>query len=465
MIDVLVRNGTVVTPDASFPADIAVTGERIAAVGQPGSFSGARQELDARGKLVLPGLIDAHVHLSHPFKGQPSDDDFYTGTVAAAHGGTTSIVEFAIQWDKSQLLPEIIATRRRLAEGEVVVDFGFHGTPTKPGDETVASVAEAIKLGVTSFKVYMVYRNQGRMADDALLLALIQEATARDGLMMVHAENCPISEANEAAYVAQGKKAAAYFPLAKGNLVEAEAVHRALYLNRLACGRLFIAHLSTREGLESLREARGKGELSFAETCPQYLALTDEVYARPDGINFLCSPPIRSRADVDAMWKGVAEGVVSMVNSDHCGFGLKMKALGKGDFSQTPNGMPGVETRLPVMYTEGVLKNRITVNRMAEVLSTAQAKLFGLYPRKGALLPGSDADITVLDPDREGVITAAALHGAADWTPFEGMRARGFAAATILRGKIIVEDGRLLAAKGSGRYLHRQPWADMVPRV
>jgi dihydropyrimidinase len=398
--------------------------------------------------------------MAHPFRGKPSDDDFHTGTVAAAHGGTTTVIEFAIQWDKTQRLPEVIAARRALAERDVVVDFSFHGTPTKPGAETLESVAESVKLGVTSFKVYMVYRNQGRMADDALLLGLIQQMKAHEGLMMVHAENCAICEANEEACVAQGKTAASYFPLAKGNLVEAEAVNRALYLNRLVQGRLFLAHLSTREGLESLRAARGNGELAFAETCPQYLALTDAVYRRPDGINFLCSPPVRSPADVEAMWRGVAEGVISVVNSDHCGFGLGMKAMGKGDFSQTPNGMPGVETRLPVLYTEGVLKHRISVNRMVEVLSTAQAKLFGLYPRKGALLPGSDADITILDPDREATITASMLHGATDWTPFEGLRARGFASTTILRGTPVVRDGKLLVGRGHGQFLARNTWAE-----
>jgi dihydropyrimidinase len=460
MIDLLIRNGLVVTPEGVSRAEIAIAGEKIVAMAAWGTFREARTVYDAAGKYVLPGLIDSHVHMAHPFRGQPSDDDFYTGTVAAAHGGTTTVIEFAIQWDKSRSVPEVIAARRAQAERDVVVDFSFHGTPTKPGQETIASVTECVKMGVPSFKVYMVYRNQGRMADDALLLALIEEMKAQNGLMMVHAENCAICDANEEAYIAHGKTAARYFPLAKGNLVEAEAVNRALYLNRLVRGRLFIAHLSTREGLESLRAARGNGELAFAETCPQYLALTDEVYNRPDGINFLCSPPVRSSPDVEAMWKGVAEGVISVVNSDHCGFGLKMKALGKGDFTQTPNGMPGVETRLPVVYTEGVLKNRISLTRMVEVLSTAQAKLFGLYPRKGALLPGSDADITIMDPHQERIITAESLHGATDWTPFEGMRARGFASTTILRGMTIVQEGNLLVGKGHGKFLARSPWAE-----
>lgn len=465
IFDLLVRNGLVVTPDATLRADIAITGERIAAIGNPGTLSSARAEFDAAGKYVLPGLIDAHVHMAHPFKGQLSDDDFYTTTVAAAHGGTTTVLEFAIQWDKTQSLPEIITRRREQAARDVVVDFGFHGTPTKPGEETIGYVANAMKLGVTSFKVYMVYRNQGRMADDALLLGLLHEVKARNGLMMVHAENAAISEANEEACVAKGQTGPSHFPLAKGNLVEAEAVNRALYLNRVAGSRLYLAHLSTREGLELLRAARGNGEVAFAETCPQYLTLTSKVYSGPDGQNFLCSPPLRSSSDIEALWGGLAQGVISVISSDHCGFGLKMKALGGGDFSKTPNGMPGVETRLPVAYTEGVWKQRISVNRMVEVLSTGPAKLFGLYPRKGALLPGSDADLTVLDADREAVITAKALHGAADWTPFEGMKARGFAAATILRGRIIMQDGHLLAEKGTGRYLHRDPWSRAIQGI
>jgi len=456
MVDLLIRNGTLVTSEGILRADIAISGEKIDGVGTPGSFTGAAKEYDARDKYVMPGLIDPHVHAAHPFRNQVSDDDCYTTMVSAAHGGTTCIIDFAIQWDKNKSIIETIDLRRKQLESDAVVDFGLHATPTKSSRETIEAVSGAILQGVPSFKVYMIYRTQGRMVDDAVLHGLLEEMRGKNALLMVHAENAPIAEFNQELALAQGRNRASEFPLVKPNIVEAEAVNRAVYLNKVAGSGLYIAHLSTKEGLEIIRNAQVQGQRVLAETCPHYLTLTGETYKRSDGERFICSPPLRSQDDLDALWRGIADGTISVVSSDHCGFGTEQKGLGKGDFSETPNGLPGIETRLPVIYTEGVLKKRITLIQMVEVLSTNAARIFGLYPRKGSIRPGSDADITIFDPNDTRVLTADKLHGAVDWTPYDGMRTQGFACATILRGKFIVSEGRLRVERGFGKFVGRE---------
>jgi dihydropyrimidinase len=455
MIDLLIRNGVIVSSEATYKADIAIVGETIAAIGECGSFAGASSEYDAEGKYILPGLVDPHVHMAHPFKDQLSEDDFYTTSVSAAHGGTTTIIDFAIQWDKERTIKEIIQKRIADAKDEVVVDFGLHATPTKSCEETIESVKDAKKLGVPSYKVYMIYRSQGRMVDDGVLYGLLQEMAKRKGLLMVHAENAPIAEFNQELLLSKGCIHPRYFPKVKPNVVEAEAINRVVFLNKMANSRLYIAHLSTKEGLELIRSAQYRGEFVRAETCPHYLILTEEYYGRRDGDRFICSPPLRSQADVNELWKGIQDGTISIISSDHCGFSLAQKALGKGNFSQVPNGLPGIETRLPVIYTEGVLKQKISLNRMVDVLSTNAAKIFGLYPQKGAIQPGSDADLAIVDLEKQTTLTAGELHGAVDWTPYERMKIQGMAVATILRGKFIVKDGKIQVSKGYGRYLSR----------
>ena len=456
MIDLVIHNGTVITPGETRLVDIAIVGEQVAALGEFGSFSNAVREYDAAGKYILPGLIDPHVHMAHPFKGQPSVDDFYTTSVSAAHGGTTTIIDFAIQWDKNRTIPELIQQRINDAKQEVVVDFGLHATPTKSSAETIESVSEAIQLGVPTLKVYMIYRHQGRMVDDGVLFALLQEMSKSKGILMVHAENAPMAEYNQEMLLSNGCSGAQYFPKAKPNIVEAEAINRAIFLNRNADSRLFIAHLSTKEGLELIRGAQSRGENVLAETCTHYLTLSEEVYAGKDGARFICSPPLRSQADINELWEGIRDGSISIISSDHCGFSLEQKALGDGNFNQTPNGLPGIEIRLPMIHTEGVLKKKISLTRMVEVLSTNAAKTFGLYPQKGAIQPGSDADLVIMDPKKEDTISSKGLHGAVDWTPYEGMKVVGSVEATVLRGRFIVERGELKIHKGYGKFLFRK---------
>jgi len=276
-----------------------------------------------------------------------------------------------------------------------------------------------------------------------------------NGRLMVHAENAYIAEYNQQLFVENGQVTANYFPLYKPNIVEAEAVNRALYFNHVTKSRLYIAHLTTSDALELLRRAQASGDDALGETCTHYLTLTDREYSKKDGHNFICSPPLRSQDDVDALWRGLADGTLSIVSSDHCGFGLRQKNLGAGNFVNTPNGLPGIELRLPVLFTEGVLKNRITLKRMVELLSTNPAKIFGLYPEKGAILPGSDADITIIDGKQSKKVAAKELHGNVDWSPFEGMELKGFAVSTILRGKVIVEKESLTVNKGYGKFIRR----------
>jgi len=456
VVTLIVRNGFVVTPEGVIPADVAIEKDKVVAISAWGAFGDSQQTVDAAGRFVLPGLVDPHVHMSHPFRGELSKDDFYSGTVSAAFGGTTTIIDFAIQWDKSASLSECLAQRRQQADGEVVIDYALHPVPTRSSQETIDEAAALASAGIGSLKIYMIYREQGRMLDDAMLFGLLSELGERGGLVMVHAENSPLAEFNQHSFLSSGHNRPSDFPLVKPNIVEAEAVHRALYLSRHAGGYLYLVHLSTAESVELVAARKAAGDDVVAETCPQYLTLSSEVYDRADGGRFICSPPIRSHQDSEALWDGLSKGTISVIASDHCGFDAEQKDRGQGDYSQTPHGLPGIELRLPLVYTHGVLKDRISVCRMVELLSTNPAKVFGLYPRKGALLPGSDADLVILNVDEDRAISGAAMHGAVKWSPYEGMHLRGFASTTIARGKLIVQDGEFLGVRGDGHYLEER---------
>lgn len=459
MYELLIHNGTVVLPDRIARVDIAIQNGKIAAIGEYETLGDAASEYNAEGKYVLPGLIDPHVHMKHPFKEHFAPDDFFHASVSAAFGGTTTLIDFAIQWDKAVSIEDTVRCRRQAIEEGVVVDFALHATPTRSDQQTIDSVPGCLDLGVPSYKVYMVYRDQGRIVEDPIILGLLEAMRKRSALLMVHAENSSIAEYNRDKFVAEGRTAASYFPQVKPNFVEAEAISRAVFFNRVAESRLYIAHLSTLEGLEMVRSAQQSGEMVFCETCPHYLVLDADAYSRSDGQNFLCSPPLRSIQDRDALWQGIADGSISVISSDHCGFSLAQKALGQGDFSKTPNGLPGIETRLALVYSQGVLQERISIQQMVKVLSANPAKIFGMYPQKGAIQLGSDADLCIFDGTWEQTICASKLHGAVDWSPFEGMKVHGVVTDTILRGTFIVQDGQLRVQPGFGKFMHRQPAA------
>lgn len=455
MFDLVIRNGIITTHESTFSADIAITGEKIVEISSPGCDYSAKRVYDAEGKFILPGLIDPHVHMAHPFQGELSADGFESTSTSAAFGGVTTILDFAIQWDKSKLLTEVIEERIKAITGKCNVDFGLHAVPTKSTEESIIAVNSAKKYGVNTFKVYMVYRQQGRMVDDAILSGLLDEIRKVGGRLLVHAENVSMAEFNQEKFISKGLTSSDYFPLYKPNIVEAEAVNRVLFLNRMAKSKLYIVHLSTKEGLESLKYAQDFGDNAIAETCTQYLTLNKEVYTRPDGHHFICSPPLRSNEDIEALWGGIAKGYISIVSSDHCGFDIRQKNLGNGDFTKTPNGIPGIEARLPVLYTEGVLKNRIDLNQLVALTSTNPAKVFNLFPQKGSIMPGSDADLVILDTENEIVLDPSKLHDATDWSPYSGMKLKGFSKATILRGQFLIDNGVYVGGKGYGKYLNR----------
>lgn len=463
MWSLLIKNGLVVTHQTTMAADIAVQGEKIAAIGSWGSLGEARTVLDARGMLVLPGLIDPHVHIKHPCKGGMTPGDFYDASKTAASGGNTTLIDFAIQWDKEKTLAETVSWRRGDADPDVAIDYAVHACPTRSTMETVEAFAGLIQSGIPSLKLYMTYSTQGRMADDGVLLRALEEAGKHGGIVGVHAENDAMCIFNEAECKARGWTHPRYFPLCKGNIVEAEAVNRAVYLNRHVGGNLYIFHLSTAESLQIVAEAQGRGEHVVAETCTHYLTLDESALQGDDGCQFICSPPLRSKRDVEALWKGIANGTITIVSSDHCGYTKAQKALGNGNFMQTPNGLPSMELRLSLMYTEGVLKKRISLEQMVGLLTTNAAKTFGMFPQKGCLAPGSDADIVLVDTREEKTVEAGTVFSNADYTPFAGKKLRGFVRVAVSRGEVILENGVFSAARGRGRFVQRSLNNDAAP--
>lgn len=456
MYDLLIRRGKLVTAERSFQADIAIQGGKIADIAQDIDPTLAKEVIDAGGQMVLPGLIDPHVHIKQRFGDGFAADDFYTATVSAAFGGITTVLDFAIQWDKAYDLQQTVQMRLAQFARDSVVDYGVHACPTISSQATIDAMPNVVASNVPSFKVYMTYSRQNRMADDGVIYNMLRQSVPLGAWVGVHAENDALTRFNEEACIQRGETSPHYFPIAKGNLVEAEAVHRALYLNEAAGGNLYIFHLSTREGLQMLRASQAAGHHVAAETCTHYLALNSSVYDRPDGANFICSPPIRSKEDQQALWEGVADGSISVVSSDHCGYSTAHKAAGNGNFIKTPNGLPAMELRLPVLYTYGVREGRISMEKLVAVTSTNPAKLFGMYPQKGALSVGSDADIVLFDPDKSRTVSASILHSPVDWSPFDGMRLYGFATMTLSHGETLIDHGMLCGERGRGRFVPRR---------
>ena len=445
---IVLRGGTVVSAEGSKQKDIYVENGKIVPPGP------ADEGIDVTGKLLFPGFIDAHTHMDMPVSGTVTADSFPSGTAAAVAGGTTVIIDFATQ-DRGRTLAEALDVWHTRADGRCSCDYGFHMAVTDWNAETRREMRDMIDAGITSFKGYMAYDNL--RLNDGDMRAFLAAAGELGGVVGCHCELGDEVNANIAALLAEGKTEPKYHPLSRPNAVEAAAVERFLQLAREAEGRPWIVHLSTREGLAALDAARAAGQTVLAETCPQYLTLTDELYSRPDvrGAKLVCSPPIRSAADRDALWGAVCDGRIDILSTDHCSFNFKgQKELGLGNFSRIPNGLPGVEFRPSVVWTAGVAAGRITAEDMCRLMCETPAKAFGLWGRKGALEPGFDADIVVWDPTYRGVIDPAAQETACDYSPWEGMEIAGRAAAVYLRGELSARDGRCVR-KGGGVYLHR----------
>ncbi len=456
----LFRAGTLVTATESTPADVLVDGEQIAAVGADLRPDGAAI-VDATGHYLLPGGIDVHTHLDMPLeiagRSIATADDFYTGQVAAAFGGTTSHLDFAIQ-PKGASLRQALDLWHGRAAGKAVIDYGFHMTIADPQPAVMREIAALPEWGINTVKVLMAYK--GRLqVDDATLFAVFREAAAAGLLTMVHCENGDVIDILIREAVAAGRLAPRVHPLTRPAALEGEATGRAIALAAVAGAPLYVVHLTCDLALRQVRAAQARGERVWAETCIQYFFCTADDLDRPgfEGAKFVCSPPFRTKEDQEALWEGVREGTLSVVSTDHAPFTFaEQKALGRDDFTQIPNGVPAIEDRLLLLHHAGVGGERISLNRFVELVSTAPARLFGLYPRKGALAVGSDADIVLWDPRRERTLSARTQHMRVDYNLFEGTVVRGAPAGVWLRGRQIVDGERCLAEPGTGRYLHRE---------
>jgi dihydropyrimidinase len=447
----LIKGGTLVRPEAVVEADLLAQGERIKAVGRDLPVAEDTLVINAGGCYVLPGVIDAHTHIALDTGIYRTPDDWSIGTRAAACGGVTTVVDFATQFP-GQTLRE--AVEARLAEArDAVIDYAFHVMVTDLGPGREGELADLIELGVPSVKLYTTYR-PNYYADDATILRLM-EACADLGLLpLVHCENDALVTAQTQALVAAGETGWCYHGRARPALAEQEAIQRVLLLAQAAGCPVHIVHCSTARSVALVAEARDAGQEVTCETCPQYLLLDNTVYAGPEPWRYILQPPLRDPDEPDRLWTLVEAGAVDQIATDHCEYTVEQK-MAQDDFTQTPGGLPGVETLLPLLYTFGVDEGRLALSHLAALLSANPARVWGLWPRKGALLPGSDADIVIYDPAPEGVIRAADLHHLAGYTPYEGLRVRGRVKATISRGHVIYRDGRFLGRKGRGEFVGR----------
>lgn len=456
MYDLIIKNGTAVLPSGVADVDIGVQAGKIAAVGNL-SAEAAREIVDASGKLVMPGMIDPHVHLADSetdiYKDAYAVDDFYTGTRAAAYGGNTTVIDFAPAAPSHSAI-DTVKSRCQQTENQTAVDFSHHAIIGEDTELSLTTIAQLPAQGTNSIKVFMF---RERMADDFAFLRVMETAARGNLLVMVHAENGAMLTGYQNALVQAGQTAVAHFPNSQPAILEIEAAQRAILLAEKTGVALYIVHISCATTVELVRQARARGLNVIGETVPHYLLLTEAVYHEPNGADFLCGPPIRTAADSQALWQGLADGTLSTIGSDHCGFTSAQKAWGKDDFRRGPKGMASIETRVAVIYSKGVVKGRISLPRFVEVLSTNPARVFGLYPRKGVIAPGSDADFCVLDPRLEWTVTPQTMHCDWGYNPHQGLRITGKPVMTILRGSIITEGETFKGQRGGGEFLPRGP--------
>ena len=449
----LIRNGTIVTATETLGADVLVDGERVVMIGLSLDVA-AEKVIDATGRFVMPGGVDPHTHMDLPFGGSFCSDDFASGTRAAAFGGTTTIVDFALQGTGEGLKPGLELWHEKAQRAHT--DYGFHMIVKHVDEAVLKEMDELVATGVTSFKLFMAYPGVF-MLDDASIFRAMQRAADSGALIMMHAENGGPIDVLVQQHLAEGKTEPRYHGASRPAAMEGEAVHRAFKLAELAGTPAYIVHLSSRDALNAVREARDRGLPAFAETCPQYLYLSDADMARPgfEGAKFVCSPPLRPADHQADLWKGLQSGDLQLVATDHAPFNYRgQKELGSEDFSKIPNGLPSVEDRYTLIF-QGVHAGRISANRFVELVATAPAKMFGLYPRKGTIAPGSDADIVVFDPNHERILSAETHHMNVDYSCFEGMAVKGLPEIVMQRGSVLVENGEFLGHEGQGRYLER----------
>ncbi|HET6347318.1 MAG TPA: dihydropyrimidinase [Myxococcota bacterium] len=459
-----IKNGTVVSASDTMPADVWLEDGRVLAVVQHGrgDFGQADRTVDATGRYVLPGGIDVHTHLDMPFGGTSSVDDFESGTVAAAHGGTTTLVDFAMQ-KKGESLRAGLDTWHKKAEGKAAIDYGFHMIVTDVPPPVLQEMGDLVREGVTSFKLFMAYPGVFLLDDQSIFRAMLR-AGELGALICTHAEaGLPIDVLVERA-LAEGHTAPIYHALTRPEVAEATGTERAIALAEMAGVPVYMVHLSCQRALERVMEGRDRGLATYAETCPQYLFLGEAALkGRPgdpfDGAKFVCTPPLRPSHHHDSLWRGLRNYDLQVVSTDHCPFCMKgQKELGRDSFAKIPNGMPGVETRLHLLY-QAVTQGKISLNRFVEISSTAPAKIFGLYPRKGCVAPGADADVVLWDPKRSLRLDHKNLHMRADYSPYEAHDVPGSPSHVWSRGDLIIEDGAFLGRAGRGQFLRRNTFS------
>lgn len=453
----IIKNGKIVSESKVFEADILIEDEKIACIGKNLQDEDA-EVIDASGKYVLPGAVDVHTHMDLDVGISRAVDDFYDGTVAAACGGTTTIVDHMAFAPEGSPLHYDVDVYHGLADDKAVIDYGFHGTAQHVNEDILNELETMMADGIPSVKVYMTYNFK---LGDAEILQILKKMKELNGITAFHCENHEVVEYLKKKYREEDKAAYINHAKSRPNLAEAEAVERVLKLARLAGDApVYIVHLSTKEGLDAIREARRQGQKNiFAETCPQYLVLTEERYDDPDGLKYIMSPPLRKQEDCDALWEGLADGSIQVVATDHCPFNYgKEKQMGKDDFTACPNGAPGVEERLMLLYSEGVVKGRISLNKLVETACVNPCKIYGLIPEKGVIQPGADGDIVILDPEKTYTMTQGQMHSAVDYTSYEGMEINGKIDLVMQRGNVIVKDNQFVGTKGAGRFIHRKPY-------
>ena len=452
----LIQNGTIVTAERSYEADILIDGQIIKEIA-PGLPSGnVDKRIDARGMYVLPGGVDVHTHLDMPFGGTVSSDDFETGTRAAAFGGTTTLVDFAVQ-PKGTRMRDALDTWWKKADGKASIDYGLHMVVTDLPEAGLEDMDDMVAEGVASFKLFMAYPGV-LMVDDATIFKALSQTAKNGALICMHAENGSVIDVIVQRALAEGKTAPIYHALTRPTTAEAEAVHRAIALAEIAGAPVYIVHLSSEAALNEVREARDRGVPAFAETCPQYLLLSIEELARPnfEGAKFVFTPPLREKENLPKLWDGLKHDHLQVVSTDHCPFCFEdQKTLGRDSFTKIPNGGPGIENRLQLLFHHGVSQGKLSIHRFVEIVSTTPARLFGLYPRKGTIAVGSDADLVIWDPNAEHTISAKTHHMRIDYSMFEGWKVKGNARTVLSRGEVIVDGGRYFGRAGRGQFLKR----------
>jgi dihydropyrimidinase len=453
--DLVIANAMVVGPEGVEVADVAIRGETIAAVGR-GLASDARTVVDATGKYLIPGGVDVHVHLELPFCGTTSSDDWETGTRAAARGGVTTVIDFAIPYGQESLKDAFDHWSAR-AKPKACVDYCFHLAITD-WDRHGPEMAEMVALGCPTFKEFMIYASEGWQADDRAIFNTLERCKDLGAMLLVHAESSRVLDeliARHHTPELMARHGAKLHAMTRPDFIEAEAIARAITWAEATGGRLYVVHMSTAKGANLVKAARARGVDVYAETCAQYLVLDDSVFGGPDGHLFACCPQVKTPADQQRLWAGLVDGEVCVISTDTCTFTRDQKARWEGDWTKIPMGLPGLETLIPLVYTFGVQRGRLTIAQLVEKCCTNPAKIMGLDPRKGVIAPGSDADLALIDPDRTIEVDHRTMETNADWSPYQGWRLAGFAESTYSRGRQIVADYQFVGERGWGRWLPR----------